>query len=130
MSLKKHINKTAFCTDPLKKERGSIYGKSHATMTKNGTDLFTWKGHVTMTKKETYKSKFIAPNSFSIFHKWQHIVRTHSGNGFGHCYMNGRGPNSCLLGHVTGLFSCLYVNSIYVPFSTLLTFEAVCLAVY
>ena len=36
-------------------------------------------------------------------------VRAHSGKGLGLCYMIGRGPNSCLLGHVTGLLFCLYV---------------------
>ena len=39
-------------------------------------------------------------------------VRAHSGKGPGYCYMIGRGPNSCLLGHVTGLFFCLYVKLI------------------
>ena len=37
-------------------------------------------------------------------------VRAHSGNGTGYCYMIGRGPNSCLLGHVTGLLFCPYVK--------------------
>ena len=37
-------------------------------------------------------------------------VRAHSGKGPGYCYMIGRGPNSCLLGHVTGLLFCLYVK--------------------
>ena len=37
-------------------------------------------------------------------------VRSHSGKGTGYCYMIGRGPNSCLLGHVTGLLFCLYVK--------------------
>ena len=37
-------------------------------------------------------------------------VRSHSGNGPGYCYMIGRGPNSCLPGHVTGLLFCLYVK--------------------
>ena len=37
-------------------------------------------------------------------------VRAHSGKGPGHCYKIGRGPNSCLLGHVTGLLFCLYVK--------------------
>ena len=37
-------------------------------------------------------------------------VRAHSGNGRGYCYMIGRGPNLCLLGHVTGLQICLYVK--------------------
>ena len=37
-------------------------------------------------------------------------VRSHSGEGPGYCYMIGRGPKSCLLGHVTGLLFCLYVK--------------------
>ena len=41
-------------------------------------------------------------------------VRAHSGKGLGYCYMIGRKPNSCLLGHVTGLLFCLYVK-IFVP---------------
>ena len=41
-------------------------------------------------------------------------VRSHSGKGLGYCYMIGRGPNSCLLGHVTGLRFCLYVK-IFLP---------------
>ena len=34
-------------------------------------------------------------------------VRAHSGKVPGYFYMIGRGPNSCLLGHVIGLFFCL-----------------------
>ena len=41
-------------------------------------------------------------------------VGTHSGKRPGYCYMIGRGPNSCLLGHVTGLLFCLYVK-IFLP---------------
>ena len=41
-------------------------------------------------------------------------VRSHSGKGPGYCYMIGRGPNSCLLGHVTGILFCLYVK-IFLP---------------
>ena len=37
-------------------------------------------------------------------------VRSHSGKGPGYCYMIGRGPNSCLLGNVTGLLFCLQVK--------------------
>ena len=37
-------------------------------------------------------------------------VRAQSGKGPGYCYMIGQGPNSCLLGHLTGLFFCLYVK--------------------
>ena len=41
-------------------------------------------------------------------------VRTHSGKGPGYCYVFGRGPDSCLLGQVTGLLFCLYVK-IFLP---------------
>ena len=34
-------------------------------------------------------------------------VKTYSGKGLGYCYLIGRGPNSSLLGHVTGLHFCL-----------------------
>ena len=37
-------------------------------------------------------------------------VRAHSGKGPGYCCMTARGPNSCFLGHVTGLLFCLYVK--------------------
>ena len=37
-------------------------------------------------------------------------VRSHSGKGPGYGYMIGRGANSSLLGHVTGLLFCLYVK--------------------
>ena len=44
-------------------------------------------------------------------------VRAQSGKGLGYCYMIGRGPNSCLLGQVTGLLSChnvkLFLPSIF-----------------
>ena len=45
-----------------------------------------------------------------ILHDAAAAVRVHSGKGPGYCYMIGRGPNSCLLGHVTGLLFCLYVK--------------------
>ena len=54
-------------------------------------------------------------------------VRSHSGKRPAYCYMIGRGPNSCLLGHVTELLFCLYVKFFYPPFSTLSIFEALCL---
>ena len=41
-------------------------------------------------------------------------VRSHTGKGPGYCYLIGRGPNFCLLGHVTGLIFCLYVK-IFLP---------------
>ena len=46
----------------------------------------------------------------AILHDAAGAVRAHSGKGLGYCYMIGRGPNSCLLGHVIGLLFCLYVK--------------------
>ena len=43
-----------------------------------------------------------------ILHDAAGVVRAHSRKGPGYCYMIGRGPNSCLLGHVTGLLFCLH----------------------
>ena len=50
----------------------------------------------------------------AILHDAAGAVRAHSGKGPGYCYMIGRGPNSCLLGHVTGILFCLYVK-IFLP---------------
>ena len=50
----------------------------------------------------------------AILHDAAGAARAHSGKGPGYCYMIGRGPNSCLLGHVTGLLFCLYVK-IFLP---------------
>ena len=50
----------------------------------------------------------------AILHDAAGVVRAHSGKGPGYCYMIGRGSNSCLLGHVTGLLFCLYVK-IFLP---------------
>ena len=50
----------------------------------------------------------------AILHDAAGAVRAHSGKGPGYCYMIGRGPNSCLLGDVTGLLFCLYVK-IFLP---------------
>ena len=46
----------------------------------------------------------------AILHDAAGAVRAHTGKGQGYCYMIGRGPNSCLPGHVTGLLFCLYVK--------------------
>ena len=37
-------------------------------------------------------------------------VQSPTSKGCGYCYVIGRGPNSCLLAHVTGLLFCLYVK--------------------
>ena len=50
----------------------------------------------------------------AILHDAAGAVRSHSGESPGYCYMIGRGPNSCLLVHVTGLMFCLYVK-IFLP---------------
>ena len=46
-----------------------------------------------------------------ILHDAAGALRAHSGKGTGYCYMIGRGPNSRLLGHVTGLLFCLNVKT-------------------
>ena len=46
----------------------------------------------------------------AILHDAAGAVRPHSGKGPGYFYMIGRGPNSCLLGHVTGLPFCFHVK--------------------
>ena len=46
----------------------------------------------------------------AILHDAAGAVRPQSGEGSGYCWMIGRGPNSCLLGHVTGLLFCLSVK--------------------
>ena len=48
----------------------------------------------------------------AVLHDAAGAVRAHSGKGAGYCYLIGRGPNCCLLGHVTVLFFCLYVKII------------------
>ena len=50
----------------------------------------------------------------AILHDAAGAVRAHSNKGPGYCDMIGRGPSSCLLGHVTGLLFCLYVK-IFLP---------------
>ena len=45
-----------------------------------------------------------------ILHDAAGAVRAHRSKRPGYCYMIGRGPTSCLLGHVTGLLLCLYVK--------------------
>ena len=46
----------------------------------------------------------------AIFYDAAGAVRSHTGKGPGYCYMIGRGPNSCRLGHVTRLLFCLNVK--------------------
>ena len=48
----------------------------------------------------------------AILHDAVGAVRAHSGEVPGYGYMIGRGPSSCLLGHVTRLLFCLYVKLI------------------
>ena len=50
-----------------------------------------------------------------MLHDVAGAVRAHSGKGPGYCYLIGRGPNWCLLGHVNGLLFCLYVK-FFLPF--------------
>ena len=50
----------------------------------------------------------------AILHDAAGAVRVHSGKGPVYCYIIGRSPNACLLGHVTGLLFCPYVK-IFLP---------------
>ena len=50
----------------------------------------------------------------AILHDAAGAVRSHLCKGHGYYYMIGQGPNSCFLGHVTGLLFCLYVKN-FVP---------------
>ena len=50
----------------------------------------------------------------AILHDAAGAVGAYSGKRPGYCYMIGRGPNSFLLDHVTGLFFCLFVK-IFLP---------------
>ena len=43
----------------------------------------------------------------AILHDTAGEVRAHIGKSPGYCYMIRRGPNSCLLGHVTRLLFCI-----------------------
>ena len=88
---------------------------------------FSWDSGLCLRDMDQ-KSKFGGPiangNSFldsvfrhskvfrlhAILHDAAEALRTHSGKGLGYCYTIGRGPNSCLLGHMTGLLFCLYVK--------------------
>ena len=50
----------------------------------------------------------------AILHESAGAVRTLSSIGSGYCYMIGRGANSKMLGHMTGLLFCLYAK-IFLP---------------
>ena len=61
----------------------------------------------------TWSSFFVMPKFFkkhAILHDAAGAVRAHSGKGPGNFYKIGRGSHICLLGHITGLLLCLYVN--------------------
>lgn len=63
---------------------------------------------------DSYLDKFLKMSKVfrlhAILHDAAGAVCLQSGKGPGYCYMIGRGPNSCLLGHVTGLLFCLYLK--------------------
>ena len=46
----------------------------------------------------------------AILHGAAGAVGVQTGKRPGYCYMIGRGPNLCLLDHITGLVFCLQVN--------------------
>ena len=59
----------------------------------------------------------------AIIHDAAGAVRLQSGKGPGYCCMTGRGPNCCLLVHVTGLLFCLYVKIFLPSISNLFDFR-------
>ena len=61
----------------------------------------------------------------AILHVAVGAVRLQTGKGLGYCYMIGRGPNCCLLGHVPGLLFCLYVKNFLPSIFNLIEFESV-----
>ena len=65
----------------------------------------------------------------AILHDANGAVRLQTGKGPGYCCMVGRGPNCCLLGHVTGLLFCILGKKFLHFIFDLLdsTFETVCL---
>ena len=46
----------------------------------------------------------------AILHDSAGAVKTTTDEGPGYCYMLPQLPSSCLLGHITGLFFCLYIK--------------------
>ena len=60
---------------------------------------------------------FILSRLRAIPHNAIGAVRAQSGKGPGYCYMIGRGPNSCLLDHMTVVYFCdsvkLFLPSIF-----------------
>ena len=68
----------------------------------------------TIGYRDSYLESLFRPYKVFRLHATLHYaagaVRAHSGKRAGCCYMIGRGPNSYLLGHVTGLVFCLYVK--------------------
>ena len=46
----------------------------------------------------------------AILHDSAGAVKTTTDEGPGYCYMMPELPSSCLLGHITGLFFCLYIK--------------------
>ena len=67
-------------------------------------------------------SKHLVYTQNAKLHRAAGAVRAHSGKGPGYCYMTGRGPISCLLGHVTGLLFCLYVKNFLPSFFNFVDF--------
>ena len=65
----------------------------------------------------------------AILHDIAGAVRSHSGKGHGYCYMIGRGPNFCLVGHVTGLLFCLYVKLLLPSIFNSVNFSSISLIV-
>ena len=59
---------------------------------------------------------------YAILHDAAGAFRLQTGKGSGYWYMIDRGPNCCLLGHVTGLLFCLDVKIFLTSISSLIDF--------
>ena len=77
---------------------------------------FTFRG--TIGSGDSYLEFSFRPNKVLRRHAILYVavgaVRAQNGRRPGYCYMIERGPNSRLLGHVTGLLFCLFVK-IFLP---------------
>ena len=66
----------------------------------------------------------------AILHDAAGAVWAHDGKGPCYCYIFGRGPDSCLLRHVTGQPFCLYVKLLLPSIFDCLHFCSLCHAMY
>ena len=91
----------------------SLLGRQHFTP-RNGPRISFWTIDWLwrLSLAQNFFSKVFRLHA--ILHDAAGAVYLHNGKEPGYSYKIGRGPNSCLLGHVTGLLYCLYLK-LFVP---------------